>query len=193
MDIAIKLVVGLGNPGPKYERSRHNAGADFVEGLARKYDASLRVQDKFFGATARISIDGYDLRLLVPNTYMNLSGKAIGAMAGFYGITPDEILVVHDELDLPPGTSRLKRGGGHGGHNGLRDTIRALANSRDFARLRIGIGHPGNSRDVVDYVLRLAPQDEQILLQLSTDKALEVLPLAIMGRWDDAMTKLHTN
>ena len=193
MDIAVKLIVGLGNPGPKYEHSRHNAGADFVAEVARKYNASLQTQDKFFGATARISIDGQDTRLLIPNTFMNLSGQAVGAMAGFYNIPAAEILVAHDELDLAPGISRLKKGGGHGGHNGLRDIIKALANNRDFARRRIGIGHPGHASDVVDYVLRRAPQNEQSLIQASIDEALDALPLAVSGRWNAAMTKLHSN
>ncbi len=192
MDTAVKLIVGLGNPGPKYEHSRHNAGADFVTEVARKYNATLQVQDKFFGATARISIGSHDTRLLIPGTYMNLSGQAVGAMAGFYNIDPEEILVAHDELDLEPGISRLKKGGGHGGHNGLKDTIKALANSRDFARLRIGIGHPGHAGDVVDYVLRRAPQDQQALIQESIDVALTVLPMAVIGRWNDAMKTLHS-
>ncbi len=192
MDTAVKLIVGLGNPGPKYEHSRHNAGANFVAEVARKYNASLQIQDKFFGATARIAVDGLDTRLLIPNTFMNLSGKAVGAIAGFYDIAPGAILVAHDELDLNPGISRLKLGGGHGGHNGLKDIIKALANSRDFARLRIGIGHPGHAGDVVDYVLRRAPQAEQALIQNGIDAALEVLPLAVNGRWNEAMKQLHS-
>lgn len=193
MDTAVKLIVGLGNPGPQYEHSRHNAGADFVAEVARKYSVSLQVQDKFFGATARLTIDGQDTRLLIPNTYMNLSGKAVGAMAGFYNILPAEILVAHDELDLKPGISRLKKGGGHGGHNGLRDMIKALGNNKDFARLRIGIGHPGHAGDVVDFVLRRAPQNEQALIQKSIDDALDALPLAVAGRWNDAMKRLHSS
>lgn len=192
MDTEVKLIVGLGNPGPQYAHSRHNAGADFVSELARKYSANLQHQDKFFGATARVSIDGHDTRLLIPSTYMNLSGQAVGAMAGFYNIAPAEILVAHDELDLEPGVSRLKKGGGHGGHNGLRDTIKALANSRDFARLRIGIGHPGQASEVVAYVLRRAPQNEQALIQESIERALAALPLAVAGRWNEAMKLLHS-
>lgn len=193
MDTAVKLIVGLGNPGPKYEHSRHNAGADFVAEVARKFSLSLLTQDKFFGATARLNIDGQDVRLLIPNTYMNLSGQAVGAMAGFYNILPEEILVAHDELDLNPGVSRLKKGGGHGGHNGLKDIIKALGNSRAFARLRIGIGHPGHASDVVDFVLRRAPQSEQVLLQSSIDDALNALPLAVAGRWNEAMKMLHSS
>ena len=193
MDTTVKLIVGLGNPGPQYEHSRHNAGADFVAEVARKYSVNLQAQDKFFGATARLTIDGQDTRLLIPNTYMNLSGKAVGAMAGFYNILPAEILVAHDELDLKPGISRLKKGGGHGGHNGLRDMIKALGNNKDFARLRIGIGHPGHAGDVVDFVLRRAPQNEQALIQKSIDDALDALPLAVAGRWNDAMKRLHSS
>lgn len=193
MDTPLRLIVGLGNPGPGYEHSRHNAGADFVSALAQRYQASWRTEQRFSGATARISLAGKDIRLLVPHTYMNRSGQALGPMAGFYGINPPEILVAHDELDLAPGTARLKLGGGHGGHNGLRDVIRALGNNRNFARLRLGIGHPGHADDVVDYVLRRAPQNEQTLLQRSIDNALDALPLAASGRWNDAMKLLHTN
>lgn len=189
----IKLIVGLGNPGPKYEQTRHNAGADFVQAVALRFGATLQQQAKFFGSTARLSVDGNDIRLLIPDTYMNRSGQAVGAMAGFFNIAPQEILVAHDELDLAPGVCRLKLGGGHGGHNGLKDIIRALGNNRDFARLRIGIGHPGNASEVVDYVLRRAPQGEQTLTRDSFDGALAVLPLAIGGQWDKAMTRLHTN
>lgn len=192
MDTPLKLIVGLGNPGPGYEHTRHNAGADFVREVARSYGVELRAEARFYGATARLSIEGHDVRLLVADTYMNRSGQAVGPMAGFYNIIATEILVAHDELDLPPGTARLKKGGGHGGHNGLRDVIRALANNRDFARLRIGIGRPRHAGDVVDYVLRKAPQNEQSQIQTSIDQALKVLPLAAKGAWNDAMKALHT-
>lgn len=192
MDASIKLIVGLGNPGPRYEHTRHNAGADFVREVARRYGVELRAEARFSGATARVSIEGYDVRLLVPDTYMNRSGQAAAPMAGFYNVAVAEILIAHDELDLPPGTARLKKGGGHGGHNGLRDVISALGNNRDFARLRIGIGHPGHTDDVVDYVLRKAPQDEQALIQTSIDQAAKVLPLVAQGAWNDAMKTLHT-
>ena len=192
MGSTIKLIVGLGNPGPQYAQTRHNAGADFVHEIAAKFGAPLQSQAKFFGATARLSIGGADVRLLIPDTYMNRSGQAVGAIANFFDIAPEEILVAHDELDLAPGVCRLKQGGGHGGHNGLRDIIRALGNNRDFARLRIGIGHPGSASEVVDYVLRKAPQSEQTLTRNSFDEALAVLPLAINGEWDKAMTRLHT-
>lgn len=188
----IELIVGLGNPGPKYDRTRHNAGADFVLELARQCGVSLKAESKFFGETARVRIDNRDVRLLIPSTYMNRSGQAIGAMARFYNIAPEAILVAHDELDLPPGTIRFKHGGGHGGHNGLRDTIQALANNRNFARLRIGIGHPGNARDVSDYVLSKASGSDQQLINDNIDDAIRALPLAVNGEWQKAMNKLHT-
>ena len=192
MDTPVELIVGLGNPGPKYDRTRHNAGADFVVELARQHSVSLKPESKFFGDTARIRIGSRELRLLIPTTYMNRSGQAIGAMARFYQIDPTAILVAHDELDLPPGTTRFKLGGGHGGHNGLRDTIAALGNNRDFARLRIGVGHPGNAKDVVNYVLCKASNSDQQHIDNSIDDALRTLPLAVDGKWELAMTKLHS-
>ena len=150
---AIKLIVGLGNPGSEYRGTRHNAGADFVEELARQCSTSLQGESKFFGLAGRVTLSGHDLRLLIPTTFMNRSGKAVAAMAGFFKIAPEEILVAHDELDIPPGTARFKQGGGHGGHNGLRDIVPALGNNKDFYRLRIGIGHPGHASKVTGYVL----------------------------------------
>ena len=138
----IKLIVGLANPGQQYQDTRHNAGAWFVAELARQQGVTLTPESRFFGDTARIFIDGSDIRLLVPSTFMNRSGQAIAALAGFYKILPEEILIAHDELDLPPGSARFKTGGGHGGHNGLRDSISQLGNNKGFHRLRIGIGHP---------------------------------------------------
>ena len=140
-DSSIKLVVGLGNPGAQYDDTRHNAGFWYVEQLARAYGATLQPEKKFFGLTARITVNGQDVRLLNPTTFMNRSGQAVGAISTFFKIPPQSILVVHDELDLPVGVGRLKQGGGHGGHNGLRDIISSLGNSRDFLRLRLGIGH----------------------------------------------------
>lgn len=192
MDTPLQLIVGLGNPGPEYDRTRHNAGADFVTELARRYGASLSPESKFFGDTCRINIEGRDLRLLIPTTFMNRSGQAVGALAQFYKIPPEAILVAHDELDLPPGTARLKHGGGHGGHNGLRDTIKALGNSRDFNRLRLGIGHPGSAPQVVSYVLRKAAPDDQRLLEEATVRALDVVPQLLKGNWAIAMNRLHT-
>ena len=156
MQAPVELIVGLGNPGPNYERTRHNAGADLVLELAKSLHVELKHESKFFGDTARVTLDGHDVRLLIPSTFMNLSGKSVNGLAKFYQIAPENILVVHDELDLSPGVSRFKKGGGHGGHNGLRDTIKCLGNNKDFARLRIGIGHPGNAKQVADYVLKKA-------------------------------------
>ena len=156
MDTPVELIVGLGNPGPTYERTRHNAGADLVLDLAKSLNAELKIESKFFGDTAKVTLDGQSLRLLIPSTFMNRSGQSVAALSRFYQIPCERILIVHDELDLPPGIARFKKAGGHGGHNGLRDTIKCLGNNSDFARLRIGIGHPGNARQVADYVLKKA-------------------------------------
>jgi peptidyl-tRNA hydrolase, PTH1 family len=193
MDTPLQLIVGLGNPGPEYDRTRHNAGADFVIELARQQGASLIPESKFFGLTARIQLKGCDLRLLIPTTFMNRSGQAIATMAQFYKIPPEAILVAHDELDLPPGTARLKHGGGHGGHNGLRDTISALGNNPGFNRLRIGIGHPGSAAQVVGFVLKKAPASEQQLIDEAIDRAIDALPDAARGNWAAAMKSLHTS
>jgi len=192
MDTPLQLIVGLGNPGPEYDRTRHNAGADFVTELARREGASLVPEAKFFGLTARIFVDGRDLRLLIPTTFMNRSGQAIAAMANFYKIPPEAILVAHDELDLNPGVARFKQGGGHGGHNGLRDTISALGNNNNFRRLRIGIGHPGSAAQVVGFVLKKAPGSEQQLIDDAIDAALRVIPDAVKGNWSIATQNLHT-
>ncbi len=191
-DTPLQLIVGLGNPGPEYHRTRHNAGADFVAELARREGASLTPENKFFGLTGRIHLHGQDLRLLIPTTFMNRSGQAVGAVALFYKVPPEAILVAHDELDLPPGAARLKHGGGHGGHNGLRDTIRALGNNANFNRLRLGIGHPGSAAQVVGYVLKKAPADEQQLIDDAIDRAADILPIAAKGDWAGAMNRLHT-
>lgn len=192
MDTPLQLIVGLGNPGPDYDRTRHNAGADFVTELARRAGASLLPEQKFFGLTARISFHGRDLRLLIPTTFMNRSGQAIAALAQFYKIPTEAILVAHDELDLPPGVARFKQGGGHGGHNGLRDTISALGNNANFMRLRLGIGHPGSASQVVGFVLKKAPANEQELIDDAIDQAIGVMPEAVKGHWGVAMQNLHT-
>lgn len=189
---AAQLIVGLGNPGPEYEQTRHNAGALFVERLAEKQGLRLSPEKKFFGLTARFAHRGMDVRLLIPTTYMNRSGLAVAALANFYRIPPEAILVAHDELDLPPGTVRLKSGGGHGGHNGLRDIIARLGNRNDFHRLRLGIGHPGDSSLVTGYVLGLAPKAEQKLLDGEIDAALEQLPQVLDGHWAKAMQALNS-
>lgn len=189
---AIKLIVGLGNPGGEYRGTKHNAGADFVEQLARDNGAELRSEAKFFGLAGQITVSGHSLRLLIPTTFMNRSGKAVAAIATFYKITPQEILIAHDELDIQPGTARFKRGGGHGGHNGLRDIIPALGNSRDFYRLRIGIGHPGHASKVSGYVLSQPSAADRDRIDASIEEAVRSLPLLLDGDDVKAMTRLHS-
>ncbi len=187
----IVMVVGLGNPGPDYENTRHNAGALFVEALARNAGQSLRPEKKYHGLYARVQWQGLDLHLLNPSTFMNRSGLSIKALADFFRIPPEQILVAHDELDLPPGTAKLKKGGGHGGHNGLRDTIAHLG-TNDFQRLRLGIGHPGDSRKVTGYVLsRLGKQEAEQLNDVFSE-VLRVLPDAASGKLAAAMNQLHS-
>ena len=187
----ILMVVGLGNPGPDYANTRHNAGALFVEALARETGQSLRPEQKYHGLYARIQLQGLDLHLLNPSTYMNRSGLSIKALADFFKIQPQQILVAHDELDLPPGTAKLKKGGGHGGHNGLRDTIAHLG-TNDFQRLRIGIGHPGDSRQVTGYVLGRLGKRETEELNALIDEIIRVLPDAASGKLPAAMNRLHS-
>lgn len=189
---AIQLIVGLGNPGPEYEQSRHNAGALFVERLARQQGVSLSADRKYFGLVGKFSHKGRDVRLLIPTTYMNRSGQSVAALANFFRIPPAAILVAHDELDMPPGTAKLKVGGGHGGHNGLRDIIAQLGNQNSFHRLRLGIGHPGDKHLVSGFVLGRAPRSEQEKLEASIDFALDVLPEMLAGDWTKAMHKLHS-
>lgn len=189
---AIKLIVGLGNPGSEYRGTRHNAGADFVEQLVRQCGASLQAESKFSGLAGRVTLSGHDLRLLIPTTFMNRSGRAIAAMATFYKIAPAEILIAHDELDIPPGMARFKLGGGHGGHNGLRDSIPALGNNRDFYRLRIGIGHPGQASKVTGYVLGTPSQVDRSRIDACIDEAIAALPLLLDGDETKAMTRLHS-
>ena len=193
MSEKIQLIVGLGNPGREYENTRHNAGAIFIAQLASAYRASWQDEKKFHGMTAQITIDNQPVRLLLPLTYMNRSGQSVGAIANFYKIAPENILVAHDELDLQPGTARLKLGGGHGGHNGLRDIVSALGNQNTFARLRIGIGHPGNSKMVADYVLKKAPSIEYNLMEDSITRALHAIPDVVAGNMDKAMLNLHSD
>jgi len=188
----IKLLVGLANPGPEYANTRHNAGAWVVEKFARVHQITLKNEAKFFGHTGRLSGAGQDLRLLIPTTYMNLSGKAISTMANFYQMAPEEIMVVHDELDLPPGVAKFKQGGGHGGHNGLRDTISKLGNCKDFYRLRVGIGHPGHKDKVTGFVLGKAPTQEQIQLDAVVDESVRCLEILLREGLSKAQHRLHT-
>lgn len=191
MKEGIDLIVGLGNPGRQYEETRHNAGAWFVERLARRCNISLSPDPKYQGLTGRGTIHGRDIRLLIPTTFMNLSGQSIVPFANFFKIPPQRILVAHDELDLPPGTAKLKQGGGHGGHNGLRDLISRLGNNNDFARLRIGIGHPGHASQVSNYVLGKAPAKEQQLIDDAIAEAIAILPELLDGNANKAMNRLH--
>lgn len=186
----IRLVVGLGNPGPEYESTRHNAGFWWVDAAAAALKARLSVERAYFGLVARVNRPSGPVWLLEPQTYMNLSGKSVSALARFFKIAPGEILVVHDELDLPPGQAKLKFGGGHGGHNGLRD-IHAQLGTAEYWRLRLGIGHPGVKAEVVDYVLRRPPADERQAIESTIDTSVRDLDLLLDGPMDRAVMKLH--
>lgn len=183
--------MGLGNPGPQYEQTRHNAGFWQLDLLVRKYGGVFRNENRFKGEACRISIEGHSVWLLKPMNFMNRSGQSIAALAHFYKLPLESILIAHDELDLPPGIVRLKKGGGHGGHNGLRDSIRHLGGS-DFLRLRLGIGHPGNSAEVTNYVLRRAPQQEQTLIEEALAAAAREFPKIVKGDLTKAMNALHS-
>nr|VFK57227.1 MAG: peptidyl-tRNA hydrolase, PTH1 family [Candidatus Kentron sp. TUN]VFK65242.1 MAG: peptidyl-tRNA hydrolase, PTH1 family [Candidatus Kentron sp. TUN] len=190
MPSPIGLVVGLGNPGMRYAMTRHNAGFWFVDGLASRFRQIFR-PTKFFGEECRIEVDGRPCRFFKPTTFMNESGLAVAALFRYYRYAPEEVLIVHDEIDLPPGTVRLKQGGGHGGHNGLRNIMTHI-NTSGFNRLRIGIGHPGHRDDVVNYVLRPAQADEQVFLEEAIARAYTVFPAIIEGNLARAMNTLHT-
>ena len=192
MSNEIRLIVGLGNPGPEYAATRHNAGAWYVAELADRYNGSLREDPKYFGITGRIQINGQDVRLLIPTTFMNLSGKSVAALAKFFQIPPESILVAHDELDLPPGVAKFKQGGGHGGHNGLKDIISKLSNNNQFHRLRIGIGHPGSKELVVGFVLNKAPKAEQQLIDAAVDEAVRATDIIFTNDMTKAMNRLHS-
>jgi PTH1 family peptidyl-tRNA hydrolase len=187
--LPLRIIVGLGNPGPEHQVTRHNAGFWFVDVLAQRHGVEFRDYRKFSGETARISISGQDIVLSKPTTYMNRSGLSVRQLSDFYKIAPDEILVAHDELDLPVGSVRLKHGGGHGGHNGLRDTIAHVGDG--FWRLRLGIGHPGNKTEVIDYVLTRAPRAEEELILDAVNSAADCIPLILEQGAERAMTKLH--
>ncbi|OIR19691.1 peptidyl-tRNA hydrolase [mine drainage metagenome] len=192
MSEPIKLIVGLGNPGREYEATRHNAGFWWVDGLARIHNANFKTDNKFHGLIARATLHGHEVHLLKPQTFMNVSGRAVAALALFYKILPEQVLVVHDELDLPPGSAKLKLGGGHGGHNGLKDIIAQLG-TRDFWRLRVGIGHPGDRAEVVNFVLNAPRKEEQVLIDEALQRALDVAAPIIEGKMEAAMLKLHSN
>lgn len=188
---AIRLIAGLGNPGREYESTRHNVGFRWVDELVRLQNLSFKNETKFHGLAARGQLHGHEVLLLKPQTFMNASGRSVGAMAQFYKIEPAEILVVHDDLDLQPGAARLKLGGGHGGHNGLKDIIARLG-TRDFWRLRLGIGHPGERAEVVNFVLNDPRKEEQALIEQAVQRALEITDLIIAGKQEAAMLKLHS-
>ncbi len=187
---SVQLIVGLGNPGDKYDQTRHNAGFWFVDEVARQYGVVFRPETKFLGQVARVQSDGMDIWLLKPATFMNRSGQSVQALAKFYNIPVESILVVHDELDLEPGVAKLKQGGGHGGHNGLRDMIVAM--DKHFMRLRLGIGHPGHRDQVVGYVLKAPSKLDYQLINDAIYKASKVLPELVQGDLQKAMNTLHT-
>lgn len=188
---AIQLVVGLGNPGSEYEPTRHNAGFWFVDELARRCRQDFRPESRFQSELARCVLDGDECRLQKPMSFMNRSGQPVSALARFFRITRQQILVVHDELDLPAGTVKCKQGGGHGGHNGLRDLITHLGGN-DFYRLRIGIGHPGHRDQVVDYVLKKPSREDRQSIDDAIHAALDVMPDILAGRFERAMHVLHS-
>lgn len=192
MQPPVELIAGLGNPGDKYVQTRHNAGFWLLDALAARLGAEFMPESRFSGETAAVEFNGRRVRLIKPTTFMNLSGQAVGALARYFRIAPGNVLVVHDEIDLPPGVARIKRGGGHGGHNGLRDIIAAFGGDAGFLRLRIGVGHPGSAKEVVDYVLKTPPAAERDLIVESIDRSLEVLGQVVAGDTEKAMHRLHS-
>lgn len=186
----MRLLVGLGNPGSKYAATRHNAGYWFADAVAARFATSFRGNPRFFGELAEVTAGGQSLRVLKPTTYMNESGRSVAAAVRFFHLPVEDILIAHDEIDLPPGSVRLKRGGGHGGHNGLRDVIPALG-SADFARLRIGVGHPGHKDLVTGYVLNRPRSEEQPLIEQALANALDAFELIVSGDFPRAMNSLH--
>lgn len=187
----IKLFVGLGNPGPEYEATRHNAGFWWIDALARELKTNLVPERSYHGLVARTSVHGHNVWLLQPQTFMNLSGKSVASLARFFKIQPEEILVAHDELDIAPGQVKLKRGGSHAGHNGLRD-IHAQLGSPDYWRLRIGIGHPGIKAEVANWVLKKPSPEERTLIENSIEHSLKAHCAMLAGDMDKAMLLIHT-
>lgn len=188
----LKLIVGLGNPGPQHDSNRHNAGVIFLHHLCKSYDGNLRAESKFSGEYASINIDGRDVKVLFPTTFMNHSGKAVAAVCNFFKIEPENMLVAYDEIDFEVGIARFKEGGGHGGHNGIRDIINALGGKKDFYRLRIGVGHPGHKSMVSNHVLSDPSRSEADLIMSNIEDAIRVMPQAVAGNWEEAMHRLHT-
>ena len=190
MSKAIRIVAGLGNPEDKYERTLHNAGFWFVDALARKYGGSFRYEKKFDADYCRVNLHGEDVWLVKPQSYMNNSGQPVRGLLDYYRLTVGQLLVAHDEIDLPPGTTRLKEGGGHGGHNGLRDIIQHCG--PDFLRLRLGVGHPGEKHQVTNYVLKRGSSDTEAAIERDIEDAVAVMPELVEGQINAAMKKLHT-
>ena len=190
MSKPIRIIAGLGNPEDKYERTLHNAGFWFADALARKFVGDFRYDKKFDADICKVRMHGENVWLVKPQSYMNQSGQPIRGVLDYYQLKPAELLVAHDEIDLPPGTVRLKEGGGHGGHNGLRDIIRHCGN--DFLRLRLGVGHPGEKHQVTNYVLKRGSADVESAVERNIDDAIDVLPELIDGNIGAAMKKLHT-
>ncbi|MCK9214896.1 MAG: aminoacyl-tRNA hydrolase [Rhodoferax sp.] len=188
----IKLFVGLGNPGPEYEQTRHNAGFWWLEALARELKVNLTADKSYHGLVARTSINGQSVWLLEPQTFMNLSGKSVAALANFFKIPPQNILVAHDDLDIAPGDAKLKLGGSHAGHNGLRD-IHAQLGTDQYWRLRLGIGHPGNKSEVLHWVLKKPVLDHRIAIDQAIDRALKALPQFLSGDMEQATRLVHTS
>jgi PTH1 family peptidyl-tRNA hydrolase len=188
----IKLFVGLGNPGAEYEATRHNAGFWWIDALASELRCRLAFDKSYYGQVARTVIDTQNVWLLTPQTFMNLSGKSVAALARFFKIKPDEILVAHDELDIVPGQVKLKFGGSHAGHNGLRD-IHAQLGTGDYWRLRLGVGHPGNKDEVVDWVLRKPMQEHRVAIEECIARSLKAVPALLAGEMDKATMMIHTS
>ncbi|MCC2615310.1 aminoacyl-tRNA hydrolase [Aestuariibacter halophilus] len=188
---APKLIVGLGNPGPEYQHTRHNAGSWFVERIASTLHCPLKLENKFFGYTGRVTWCGHDIRLLIPTTYMNKSGQSVAALCNFYRIDPEQILVAYDELDLPPGVAKFKVGGS-ASQNGIRDIVSSLGNNKQFLRLRIGIGHPGHKSRVTGHVLGKAPADEQQKMDAAIDEAIRCTEILLKDDLKRAMNRLHS-
>ena len=191
-DHPLKLIVGLGNPGPQHDSNRHNAGVIFLHHLSKAYGGKLRGESKFFGEFTSINIDGNDIKLLFPATFMNHSGKSVASVCKFFKITPENMLVAYDEIDFDVGVTRFKEGGGHGGHNGIRDIINALGVKKEFFRLRIGVGHPGHKSMVSNYVLSDPSRSEADAIMRDIEDAIRVIPKAVTGEWEEAMRLLHT-
>ena len=192
-DPPVKLIVGLGNPGPHHDSNRHNAGVIFLHQLCKSYGGQLRGEQKFFGEFDSINIDGRDIKLIFPTTFMNHSGKSVSAVCKFYKIQPENMLVAYDEIDFDVGVTRFKEGGGHGGHNGVRDIINSIGGKRGFFRLRIGVGHPGHKSMVANYVLSDPSRSEAAIIMSNIEDAIRIIPKTTEGSWEEAMRFLHSD